>query len=194
GDVEGAEARAEYAPIFRPVVHYPVFGIDSIDECCLVRPGQEPELTRDIGAGREMRLVSLRPAIEDIEAHAGSPELRGQARPGAVPPDAPALTRKIGATHQVRFIVVRAAVENVETHARTAEHGGDAEPTIRRRRELPVLAGDILEACEMRHVVLWAAIKNIERHVAAAELRAHAMEEIWIKALSRGGGQCCQSG
>jgi hypothetical protein len=74
-----------------------------------------------------MRLVVVRPAIENIETHACASKFRGQTHPVAIGPNIPELARNICAWLQMRLVVVRPPIENIETHSWATEHGGQAK-------------------------------------------------------------------
>jgi len=82
-----------------------------------------PELTREVGAIGEVRLIVIRASVEDVQAHPGTAKRRGQADHVRIlrQQDIPELTREVGTIGEVWLIVVWASVEDVQAHPGTAK-------------------------------------------------------------------------
>src|ERR1700704_1774991 len=74
---------------------------------------QHPELTREVAAFGEVGLVVVRPAIEDVQAHAEAAKVRRQPDRVALLVESPELPREVSAAGKVGLIIVWATIKDV---------------------------------------------------------------------------------
>src|SRR5262249_38051797 len=135
---------------------------------------QHPKLARKVGALDEVRLVVVRAAIENVQAHAGAAKLRRQPDPVAIPRyhDVPELAREVATIDEVWLVVFRATVKIVQADAGAAKQSQKAKRAVAIAHESPELPRDILIRLQPRQVVLRPAVEHIELHSVPAKLGA----------------------